>query len=493
MKQGTLPGSSRGWEPEIGRESRPAQVRASVVAEKRCSKTPWSQGTQEADASMEPNDERQKPTSTSASANNAARPAGDTALRWKWVERSVWTDRMLMALERGVKGGRWYSLMDKVWSESNLMSSWLAVSANDGAAGVDRQSIEAFRAHRDEELQRLSQELRSDRYERQPARRVWIDKPGSKEKRPLGIPCVRDRVVEGAVRQVLEPIFEREFAEHSYGFRPGHSAKQAVGRVEELLKVGYSWIVDADLKSYFDTIPQEPLLRLVGEQVSDRCLLRLIHQSLGAGVMEEMKGWEPTEQGTPQGGVLSPLLANLYLDPLDHLMAQSGYQMTRYADDFVIQCRSQAEAEAALAAVREWTEQAGLRLHPEKTRIVEATQRGGFEFLGWHFERGYQWPREKSQAKLRERVRQLTPRTSGQSLSQIVQQLNRSLRGWRAYFDHGVRNVYEDLDQLVRRRLRQLLLKRRGKRGKPQGSINYKWPNAYFDQLGLRRLARVRQ
>lgn len=442
---------------------------------------------------MEQNDESQKPTSTSASDNNAARPAGDIALRWKWVERSVWTDRMLMALERGVKGGRWYSLMDKVWSETNLMSSWLAVAAKQGAAGVDRQSIEAFRAHRDEELQRVSQELRSDRYERQPARRVWIDKPGSKEKRPLGIPCVRDRVAEGAVRQVIEPIFEREFAEHSYGFRPGRSAKQAVGRVEGLLKAGYSWIVDADLKGYFDSIPQEPLLRLVEERVSDRRLLGLIQQSLRAGVMEEMKGWAPTEQGTPQGGVLSPLLANIYLNSLDHLMVQLGYLMTRYADDFVIQCCSQAEAEAALAAIREWTRQAGLTLHPEKTRIVDATQRGGFEFLGWHFERGYQWPREKSQAKLRERVRQLTPRSSGKSLSEIVQQLNRSLKGWRAYFDHGMRNVYEAMDQTVRRRLRQLLLKRRGKRGKPQGRVNYRWPNAYFDQLGLQRLAGVHQ
>jgi RNA-directed DNA polymerase len=442
---------------------------------------------------MEQNDESQKPTGTSANAQSGAMPAGDIALRWKWVERSVWTDRMLMALETGVKGGRWYSLMDKVWLDTNLLSSWLAVAANDGAAGVDRQSIGAFRAHREAELDRLSQELRSDRYERQPARRVLIDKPGSKEKRPLGIPCVRDRVVEGAMRHVLEPIFEREFAEHSYGFRPGRKAQQAVARVEGLLQGGYVWIVDADLKGYFDSIPQESLLDLVRHKVSDRRVLRLIEQSLKAGVMEQMKGWQPTEQGTPQGGVLSPLLANIYLNPLDHQMARAGYEMTRYADDFVIQCRSRAEAEAALEAVRQWTAQAGLTLHPEKTRIVEATQRGGFEFLGWHFERGYQWPREKSQAKLRETIRQLTPRKSGHSLSQIIQDLNRRLQGWSGYFDHGVRNVYEDLDGMVRRRLRKLLLKRRGKRGKPQGQINRLWPNAYFDQLGLWRLAGAHQ
>jgi RNA-directed DNA polymerase len=396
---------------------------------------------------------------------------------------------MLMALEQGVKGGKWYSLMDKVWSETNLLSSWLAVAENNGAAGVDRQSVAAFRAHSGQELQRLNQELRLDSYERKAARRVWIDKPGSQEKRPLGIPCVRDRVVEGAIRQVLEPIFEHEFAEHSYGFRPEHSAQQAVARVEGLLSAGYTWIVDADIKSYFDSIPQERLLQRVAERVSDRRLLRLIQQSLRAGVLEEMEGWQPTEQGTPQGSVLSPLLANLYLNPLDHQMARAGYQMTRYADDFVIQCPSRAEAEAALAQVQAWMAQAGLRLHPEKTRIVDATQRGGFEFLGWHFERGYQWPREKSQAKLRERIRQLTPRNSGQSLREIVDRLNQSLKGWRAYFDHGVHNVYEALDGMIRRRLRQLLLKRRGKRGKPTGRSQQLWPNAYFDQLGLRRLA----
>ncbi len=442
---------------------------------------------------MEQNDESEQLTGTSAGAHSAAKPAGDNPLRWKWVERSVWTDRMLMALERGIKGGRWYSLSDKVWSETNLLSAWLAVANNGGAAGVDRQSIAKFRAHCPEELERLSQELRSERYERQPARRVWIDKPGSKEKRPLGIPCVRDRVVEGAIRQVLEPIFEREFAEHSYGFRPGHRAQQAVARVEGLLKEGYTWVVDADIKSYFDTIPQEPLMQQLAERVSDRRLLRLIQQSLRAGVMEAMKGWQPTEQGTPQGAVLSPLLANIYLNPLDHQMAQAGYLMTRYADDFIIQCRSRTEAETALRAVQQWMSQAGLRLHPEKTRIVDASQRGGFEFLGWHFERGYQWPRPKSQAKMRETIRQLTPRNSGQSLSQIIGALNPRLRGWRAYFNHGVRNVYEDLDQMVRRRLRQLLLKRRGKRGQPQGRINYRWPNAYFDQLGLWRLARIAQ
>ena len=438
---------------------------------------------------MEQNDESQKPTGTSASVKSAAMPAGAILLRWKWVERSVWTDRMLKALETGVKGGKWYSLMDKVWSPDNLRSAWLGVKANDGAAGVDRQSVARFGVRAEEELERLSQQLRTDSYQRQPARRVWIDKPGSREQRPLGIPCVRDRVAEGAVRQVIEPIFEREFAPHSYGFRPGHSAQQAVARVEELLRAGYTYIVDADLKSYFDTIPQGRLREQLAERISDRRLLRLIEQFLSAGVMDEMKGWEPTERGTPQGAVLSPLLANLYLNPLDQEMERAGYAMTRYADDFVIQCRSRAEAEAALAQVRAWVAEAGLVLHPDKTRIGDATQRGGFDFLGWHFERGHQWPRQKSQAKLKERIRQLTPRNSGQATNEIVHRLNRSLRGWRGYFNHGVRNVHEQLDQMVRRRLRMLLLRRRGKRGRPNKKVNQLWPNAYFDKLGLWRLA----
>ena len=225
---------------------------------------------------MEQNDERVEETGTSARAESAAMPAGDIVLRWKWVERSVWTDRMLMALERGVRGGKWYSLMDKVWSESNLLSSWIAVARNDGAAGVDGQSVAAFRARREDELRALSEQLRTDQYRRQPARRVWLDKPGSRDKRPLGIPCVRDRVVEAAVRQVIEPIFEREFAEHSYGFRPGRGAAEAVARIEALLAEGDTWVVDADIKSYFDTIPQGKLRQRVAERVSDRRVLRLI-------------------------------------------------------------------------------------------------------------------------------------------------------------------------------------------------------------------------
>ena len=236
-------------------------------------------------------------------------------------------------------------------------------------------------------------------------RRAWIPKPGSGEKRPLGIPAVRDRVVQTALRMVLEPIYERDFAAQSYGFRPGRGCKDALRRVSELLDKGLVHVVDADLKGYFDSIPQDRLMARIEEKISDGRILGLIEAFLKQGVMESGKGWQPTERGAPQGAVLSPLLSNLYLDPLDHEMARRGIEMIRYADDFILMCRTLAEAEVALDEVRKWVESAGLTLHPTKTRLVDASQRGGFEFLGWHFERGHRWPREKSVARLKERPR----------------------------------------------------------------------------------------
>src|SRR5258707_93067 len=291
-------------------------------------------------------------------------------------------------------------------------------------------------------------------YRPQPGRRAWLPKPGSSEKRPLGIPAVRDRSVQGALRHVLEPIFETEYAEHSYGFRPGRGAKDALRRVDTLLKAGHVWVVDADLKSYFDTIPHDRLMRLVQERVADGRVLALVESFLCAGVLEENKGWQPTECGTPQGGVISPVRANLYLNPLDHQLAQAGWEMVRYADDFVILCRTEAEAQTALAEVRAWVSEAGLTLHPEKTRVVDASVPGGFDFLGYHFERGMKWPREKSLGKLKERVRAKTARTDGRSLRAIVTDVNRTLRGWYGYFQHSKANVFATVDGYVRRRLR---------------------------------------
>jgi len=360
-------------------------------------------------------------------------PAGEIRARWAWVEAEVWTERMLTALEQGVIGGKWFSLMDKVYALPNLRKAFERVRANGGAAGVDHVTVEEFERHLEANLEKLSRLLADGSYRPQAIRRVWIPKPGGKEKRPLGVPTVRDRVVQAALRAVLEPIFERDFGAQSYGFRPNRGCKDALRRVDALLKTGYNGVVDADLKSYFDTIPHAALVDRVREKVTEGRVLELLRAFLTQKVMETAEGWTP-EEGTPQGAVISPLLSNIYLDPLDHRTEQSGVEMVRYADDFVILCRSEAEARRALEQVQAWTAEAGLRLHPEKTRIVDATQPGGFDFLGYHFERGLRWPRPKSLGKLKQTLRARTRRTNGQSLPVLMANLNRTLRGWFEYF-----------------------------------------------------------
>lgn len=413
-----------------------------------------------------------------------AKQAGEIQDRWSWVEPSVWSERMLMALEAGVKGGKWYSLIDKVSSLSNLRSSFSQVRRNRGSAGVDHVTIGMFGEHLEENLQRLSESLRDGSYRPQAIRRVWIPKPGSREKRPLGIPTVRDRVVQTALRNVLEPIFERDFAAESYGFRPGRGAKDALRRVVERLNAGYVYVVDADLQSYYDTIPRRALLEQVEVKVADGKVLTLLERYLGQEVLENAKYWTP-EQGTPQGAVISPLLSNLYLDPLDHQMAQRGYAMVRYADDFVVLCRSESEAQRALAEIEAWTTAAGLRLHPEKTRIVDASQPGGFDFLGYHFERGYRWPSKKSLGKLKDKIRAKTKRTSGHSLQRIVSELRPTQRGWFEYFKHSHWTAFRNLDSWIRMRLRSILRRRQGRKGRALGKDHHRWPNAFFAELGL--------
>jgi len=412
--------------------------------------------------------------------------------KWEWTEASVWTERMVATLERGIKGGKWFSLVDKVWKMENLQSAAAQVKANGGAAGVDGLSCEAYLKDGASRLQRLQAKLQQGSYEPHPVKRVWIPKLGSKELRPLGVPTVEDRIVQTALRSVIEPIFENLFAEHSYGFRPGRGAKDALRRVDQLLKAGKVWVVDADLKGYFDTLPQEPLLRLVEEQIIDSRVLELIGKMLKQGVMETAKDWQPTEKGTPQGAVISPLLANLYLNPLDHLMVRMGKEMVRYADDFVILCQSQAEAQEVLEQLRQWTEAAGLTLHPVKTRMVDASQRGGFDFLGYHFERGHRWPRDKSRAKFRETMRQKTQRLNPRPLSQIIAEVNRTMRGWFHYFQHSVANVFTVEDRWVRGRLRTILRRRHKGKGRARGRDHQRWPNAYFAELGLFSLAIAR-
>lgn len=412
---------------------------------------------------------------------------GEARERWLWAEAAVWTERMLTALEQGVKGGVWFSLIDKVWTERNLHASYVKVAANGGASGVDHVTVEAFEHHLEANLKHLTEALRGGWYVPQAILRAYIPKPGSNEQRPLGIPTVRDRVVQGAIRHVIEPIFEREFATRSYGFRPGRGCKDALRRADELIKQGYVYVVDADLKSYFDTIPHDRLLGRLRERIADKRLLGLIESFLKAGIMDGLDEWEPIA-GAPQGAVLSPLLSNIYLNPLDHLLANQGYEMVRYADDFVILCRSQAEAEHALTVVRQWCEAEKLTLHPDKTHIVDVRTQG-FDFLGYHFvqtRRGVmtRWPRRKSLAKLKATLRPKTKRTDGRALRCIIHDVNRTLRGWFGYFKHSYYTAFPPIDRWIRGRLRSILRKRAGRRGRGRGSDHQRWPNSYFAEHG---------
>jgi RNA-directed DNA polymerase len=404
---------------------------------------------------------------------------------------------MLQALETGVKGGVWFSLIDKVLRKSTLRRAFALVKANRGAAGVDHQTIRRFEARLDEEIDRLHDELRTETYRPRAIRRVWIDKPGSKEKRPLGIPAVRDRVVQAAVRMVIEPIFERDFAEHSYGFRPRRGAKDALRRVDRLVQAGRVWVVDADLRGYFDSIPREALMARVRTKIADGRLLRLLEAFLSQPVLDGLATWTPTE-GTPQGAVISPLLANLYLHPLDVAAREAGYEMVRYADDFVILCRTRSEADAALELVRTACAERGLTLHPTKTRIARERADDddadggadlGFEFLGYRFCHGKHWVRAKSLLRLRAALRAKTPRCSGRSLEAIIADCNRTLRGWYAYFQHSRPFVFEAVDGWLRRRLRSLLRKRTKRRGISKGCDHQRWPNRFFQAHGLLSLA----
>lgn len=421
-----------------------------------------------------------------------AKQGREVTPQWAWTEAVVWSERMLATLERGITGGKWYSLMDKVWKMANLQRAVEKVARGKSRKKADGRKCRRYAEESARRLPLLQAQLQSGQYQPKPVRRIWIPKLGSKELRPLGVPEVENRVVEMAIRNVIEPIFEHRFAEHSYGFRPGRGAKDALRRVTQLLEQGNAWVVDADLKGYFDSIPQDKLITAVTEHLADGAVIELLEKFLKQGVLETGKGWSPTETGTPQGAVLSPLLANIYLNPLDHLMARQGWEMVRYADDFVILCKSQEEAEQALGEVRQWVREAGLILHPTKTRLVDASQPGGFDFLGYHFERGHRWPREKSLEKFKETIRQKTQRGRPDSMGTIVQEVNRTTRGWMGYFKGSVANIFPPLDSWIRGRLRTILRKRHKGKGRARGPDHQRWPNTYFAELGLISLALIR-
>jgi RNA-directed DNA polymerase len=421
------------------------------------------------------------------------------------AERGVWTEPMLVALERGLKGKKWFSLIDKIARPDVLQLAWEKVRTNAGSCGVEGITIGRFEKDSQSRLLAVNEHLRKGSYQPKPVKRVWIEKPGSAEKRPLGIPTVTDRVVQAAVKMVIEPIFENRFAKHSHGFRPGRGCKDALRRVDDLLEAGNTHVVDVDIKGYFDAIPHDRLMALVREHLADGRVLGLVEGFLKQGVMEgaelakTMEDMpEETSEGTPQG-VISPLLANIYLDPLDWLMAGLGFEMVRYADDMVVLCRSEEEAGAALEKLREWMAGAGLTLHPDKTRTVDmGLAESHFDFLGYRFKRSgrgrlMRLVRPKSLRKLREAIKPRTRRNNGTSMEVIVADLNRTLPGWFGYFKHAKASELSGIDGWIRMRLRSVLRKRRGLEGRGRGIDHRRWPNRYFTKLGLFCLLEARE
>jgi RNA-directed DNA polymerase len=365
-----------------------------------------------------------------------------------------------------------------------LRLGWAQVERNAGVDGVDRMSVERFAQARDFYLAELAGALRDGSYSPQPVRRVYI--PKGKGRRPLGIPAVKDRVVQAALKLVIEPIFEHEFEPRSFGFRQGLGCKDALREVDRHLKAGYFWVVDADLQSYFDTIPHAALLAKVGNWIADGCVLALVEQFLKQDIMDNMKRWTPTA-GSPQGAVISPLLANIYLHELDVEMREAGLVMVRYADDAVVLCRSREEAQSALSHMQAWVTANGLTLHPDKTHLGDCRIDGqGFEFLGYRFEAGKRWVRKKSLMSLKDKIRAKTKRNEGNSIDYVIASLNPTLRGWYEYFQHAHRFTFSTIDGFVRRRLRAMLRRQKHRPGQGRCLRDHKqWPNAFFADLGL--------
>ncbi|RDI36318.1 group II intron reverse transcriptase/maturase [Falsibacillus pallidus] len=355
---------------------------------------------------------------------------------------------------------KWYSLMDKIWAIPNLEEAFKEVKKNRGSEGIDKVSIKTFESALEDNVQILHRELREKKYKPRPVKRVYIPKADG-SKRPLGIPTVRDRVVQSATRRILEPIFEAEFLDCSFGFRPGRSAHMALEKIRKDLMDGYVYVIDADLKSYFDTIPHDKLMTLVREEVIDGSVIKLLESFLQAGVMDG-GSFHLNEEGTPQGGVISPLLANIYLHPLDKVMMERGHRITRYADDFVICCKSQKGAERVLKSVTRFLEkELGLTIHPEKTGIVNNYEQP-FEFLGHEFKQAF-WmkPSNKSIKKFKESVKETTKRNQTVNIERLIKdKLNPYLRGWGNYFGHGhSKRLFQEFDAWIRRRLRSVQLR----------------------------------
>lgn len=394
---------------------------------------------------------------------------------------------------------KWYSLADKVWNGSNLSRAAASVLANAGRAGVDHESCLRFEEHLGDRLEELARQLQTHQYRPLPVQRVYIPKPDGRQ-RALGIPTVRDRVVQQALRQVLEPIWEPTFSADSYGFRPGRSALQAVDRIYAAVQAGYVWVVDADIADYFGSIPHDRLLQAVAERVSDGTVLGWLRDMLQAGIMED-GSVRPSHVGTPQGGVISPLMANIYLDPLDRAMgAIPDIHFIRYADDWCVLARTQEAAEAALVQAQAVLTELELTLHPTKTRIVNAAE-VAFDFLGFtffHTPASSRWPEGRwlygpkagAVERLKERVRSLTRRKRPVNVAMAIEDLAPVLRGWGAYFARSpAGSIFYRLDPWIRERLRALALKR----WRRSQAVDRIWTNQRFADLGLPSLVAMRQ
>lgn len=373
---------------------------------------------------------------------------------------------------------KWYSLIDKVYEPKNLEDAWKKVKANGGSAGIDRESIAQFTANKEQNLVELHRVLRNKKYRPMPIKRVYIPKSRGKELRPLGIPTIRDRIVQQALLNTFDRfnIFESKFLDCSYGFRPNRNAHQAIEEVERLRDQGCHWVVDADIKSFFDNVDHDLLIEFVREEITDSSILNLVEQFLKAGVMEQ-----ELALGTPQGGVISPLLANVYLHPFDCEITRN-YKLVRYADDLLVLCKTKEEAEEALMVVNKALSDLELSLNPEKTRVANFSE--GIEFLGFKIYESHKVPKEDSVRKFKDSIRRTTGRTRPRKLEEIIKELNYKVTGWGNYFKiANVNWLFKGLDQWIRMRIRWFIEKRKSY------TCNNRIPNKVLFDMGLKTLS----
>ncbi len=392
------------------------------------------------------------------------------------IETARWR---LVRKERKKK--KYHSLIDKVWNWRNLNEAWAKVKQNRGAGGIDEVSIEEFDLNLEQNLNAIQRMLKQDRYKPKPVKRVYIPKPDGKQ-RPLGIPAIRDRVVQQALKNVIEPIFEAEFSDSSFGYRPGKSAKQAIEQIEKVRDDEHKWVVDADIKAFFDMVNHEKLIDAVAERTSEGRVWRLIRSFLEADIMEQGQGLVKNVIGTPQGGVISPLLANIYLHYFDERMAELGYEVVRYADDLLVLCESEEEAKEALLHVKEILGELELTLHPDKTKIKNFSE--GVDFLGFTVYVCHKVPRREAVKKYKDAVRRATRRNLPINLEMVIQRLNPIVIGWGNYFKiANVNWLYEGLDSWTRMRMRAFREK------KKSYLSNCRITNEFLRNLGLKSLS----